>query len=200
LELNRHDQAQDKYKNYQRGISYTDKALGQFWSKFKQSKFAENTIVIITADHGVPYYPSEDMAAVDKREILFRIPFVLIDPDAPEPAVITTQLSQLDVAPTVLSMLDITSKNAFIGRPFYGESATQMNRPILLLSSNGISVRYGDLSCNPVGEMCMEGDNSCRSVGTLQCQTPDDSLLQYGHQAIKYHEYLKLALETGFTI
>lgn len=200
IQPNRHDQAQDKYKNYQRGISYTDKALGQFWNKFKQSKYAENTVVIITADHGVPYYPSEEMAAVDKREILFRIPFVLIDPDAPQPATITTQLSQLDVAPTVLSMLDITSKNAFIGRPFYGESATQKDRPILLLSSNGISVRYGDLICNPVGEMCMEGDESCRQVGTLQCQTPDDSLLQYGMQAIKYHEYLKLALETGFTI
>lgn len=200
IQSNRHDEGQEKYKNYQRGIHYTDKALGQFWKKFKQSKFAKNTIVIITADHGVPYYPSEEMAAVDKREILFRIPFVMIDPDAPQPATITTQLSQLDVAPTVLSMLDIRSTNAFIGRPFYGNSATQSDRPILLLSSNGISVRYGQLSCNPVGEMCLEGDDSCRQVGTMQCLTPDDNLLQYGQQAIKYHEYLKLALETGFTI
>jgi phosphoglycerol transferase MdoB-like AlkP superfamily enzyme len=200
LAPNRYDKADHKYKNYQKGIIYTDKALGQFWDKFKRSKFAENTVVIITADHGVPFYPSEKMAAAEKREILFRIPFILIDPDTTEPAVITTQLSQLDVAPTVLSMLDISSTNAFIGRPFYGDSATQSDRPILLLSSNGLSVRYGDLSCNPVGEMCTAGDNTCKQVGALQCLTHDDSLLKYGQQAINYHEYLKLALETGFVL
>ncbi|MFT6283861.1 MAG: phosphoglycerol transferase MdoB-like AlkP superfamily enzyme [Arenicella sp.] len=197
---NPHDKAQGVYKKYQKGTTYTDKALGQFWNKFKKSKFAENTIVIITADHGVPFYPSEEMSAVDKREILFRIPFVLIDPDTPEPATITTQLSQLDVAPTLLSMLDITSDNTFIGRPFYGKSETQSDWPILLLSSNVISLRYGDLSCNPVGEMCVEGDDYCSQVGTLQCLTSDDSLLLYAQQAQKYYEYLKLALETGFII
>lgn len=196
----RYDQANQIYTDYQKGITYTDKALGQFWDKFKRSKFADNTIVIITGDHGVPFYPNEQISAAHKREILFRVPFVLIDPSTLEPAVINTPLSQLDVAPTVLSMLGISSKNAFMGRPFYGDSSTHADRPILLLSSNGISVRYGELSCNPIGEMCAQGDHSCRQVGVLQCLTSNDESLQYGQQALNYYEYLKLALETGFVL
>ena len=188
------------YSNYQRGINYTDAALGQFWDAFIQSPLADNTIVIITADHGVPFYPSEDLAEADKREILFRIPFVIVDPDDNHPRDIDLQLSQLDLTPTLLSLLNINVENAFIGRPFLGEQKTDSERPILLHSSDGISLRYGDLRCNPKGQMCAVGDNSCSTIGTMQCKTSNEALLQYGQHAISYDNYLQLALETGFTV
>ena len=188
------------YANYQKGIHYTDAALGEFWDAFIQSPLADNTIVIITADHGVPFYHSEALAEADKREILFRIPFIIIDPDNDQPREIDLPLSQLDLTPTLLSLLNINAENSFIGRPFLGQQQTASERPILLHSSDGVSLRFGDLMCNPKGQMCAVGDNSCTTIGAMQCKTSNEALLQYGQDVISYNDYLQLALETGFTV
>ena len=52
-------------QKYITGFRYANKTLGDFLDKFKQSKAAENTIVIISGDHNVRSIL--DYTQVDKR-------------------------------------------------------------------------------------------------------------------------------------
>jgi len=104
------------YHDYTRGIYYSDYALGSFFDKVRKSKLAENTLFIITADHGVWIYP--DNKAIDnviKQEIYFRMPLLFWSPKLIVPGVNPVLGSQLDIAPTILDIIRIRAKNSFLG-------------------------------------------------------------------------------------
>ncbi|WP_426369791.1 LTA synthase family protein [Pseudocolwellia sp. HL-MZ7] len=143
------------YDNYQKGIYYTDNALGEFWRKFENSPLAKNTTVIITADHGVPFYPEGLVNEAKKHEILYRVPLLIVTPERNN-KIITTPLSHLDIAPTILSFLQIHKPVAFIGRPFLGDNATSVPRPLFQMNTAYIGFQYNKMQCLPYKSICNE--------------------------------------------
>ena len=116
------------YNNYLRSIHYTDKALGTFWKKFSASPLADNTIVVIVADHGIWLSSAEDDAknAYLQHEMQFRIP-MLIWEKGNTPAIKTTISSQLDITPTLLDKLGIKTKyNQFIGQDLFNHNRREL--------------------------------------------------------------------------
>lgn len=88
-----------------RGIEYTDRALRRFFAEASRQPWYDNTIFVITADHG-----SRDMpkgSAADSPYIMYHLPFVVFTPDGSvAPRRITDRaMAQFDIAPTLMGLL-----------------------------------------------------------------------------------------------
>ena len=138
----------ENYTNYAKTVNYADYALGKFFESFIKSKISNNTVLIITGDHGVPYYPSSHSTkAEDKIETLYKVPLVIFEKGKEHEKLVETAYSHFDLAPTILSILDIRYTNTFLGRPFLGKDATTSPRPIFLLDHNYYHFKFDDVTC-----------------------------------------------------
>ncbi|WP_162053919.1 LTA synthase family protein [Pontibacter pamirensis] len=94
----------DEEAKFRNSVYYTDQALGNFIKQAKQEPWWQNTIVVITADHGhvmpgndPPYAPSK-----------YHIPFVITGGAIIERGVkVMTIGSQTDIAATLLAKLNL---------------------------------------------------------------------------------------------
>lgn len=106
----------DKLHNY-------DSALGGFLRYFYASPYANNTILVFTADHSTyPEMPFRDVAGPDlKPYFVDRIPLLILDPIHRLPAVFDAKgRNSLDLAPTVLQLAGLqTRANSFMGRSIF---------------------------------------------------------------------------------
>jgi phosphoglycerol transferase MdoB-like AlkP superfamily enzyme len=91
-------------------VKYADHALGRFIASAKASPYWENTVFLIVADHNSRVY-GHSIFPVSR----FHIPALLIGGPV-KPQRISTLASQLDLGPTVLSLLGINSTHPMTGR------------------------------------------------------------------------------------
>ena len=105
-----------------------DKAFGEFWQWFKDSKYAKNTIIVLTADHA-HYYDNYFVPLVkeqsDYKEIFVdRIPLIIYDPIHNLPKNLDANgRTSLDLTPTILHLLDIQNeRNSFLGKSLFEKS------------------------------------------------------------------------------
>ena len=90
-------------------VKYADYALGNFINKAKTSSYWDNTIILIVADHNSRVYGPETIPIYR-----FHIPALILGANI-KPAVVHTLASQIDLAPTVLSLMGIKTNNPMIG-------------------------------------------------------------------------------------
>jgi arylsulfatase len=102
---------------YDRGLAETDRLIGRLLMGLERLNLIKRTCVMVTADHGERFL--EHGTLVHGGDALYdevlHIPFLLFAPGH-APRVITTPVSSLDIAPTVLDVLGIASPPAFQGR------------------------------------------------------------------------------------
>ncbi|MGZ9899666.1 LTA synthase family protein [Shewanella gaetbuli] len=147
------------YDNYLKGVYYTDYAFGAFFEEFKRSELHNNTMLIITGDHGVQFYKSE-LSEIRKTEILYRVPLYIYHKDIQKNLKVKNNHSHLDVAPTILSVLNIEESFSSLGLPLYGKHASDQPRPIFLMNMLNYSFKYGDFSCYQYDGSCQDNHNS----------------------------------------
>ncbi|KUM53690.1 LTA synthase family protein [Rheinheimera sp. EpRS3] len=93
-------------------VKYADWAMGQFFQKAKQSDYWQDTLFLIVADHDNRVY-GDNLIPVEK----FHIPGLILGADT-KPELLKTLASQIDLAPTLLSMMGISSCHTMTGRDF----------------------------------------------------------------------------------
>lgn len=91
-------------------VKYADWAMGQFFNKAKQSAYWQDTLFLIVADHDNRVY-GDNLIPVEK----FHIPGLILGADT-KPEQLNTLASQIDLAPTLLSMMGISSCHTMTGR------------------------------------------------------------------------------------
>jgi phosphoglycerol transferase MdoB-like AlkP superfamily enzyme len=93
------------------GVKFTDYALKEFMTVARTKPWFDNTVFVVVADHCAG---SARKAAlpVDK----YHIPLFIYAPSHIKPAKIDTLSSQIDVAPTLLSLLNFGYDSEFFGR------------------------------------------------------------------------------------
>jgi phosphoglycerol transferase MdoB-like AlkP superfamily enzyme len=91
-------------------VRYADFALGQFMDRARGSDYWANTLFLVVADHDTRVY-GEELVPVSK----FHIPGVILGADV-QPQIISSIASQIDLAPTLLSLLGVDSDQPFFGR------------------------------------------------------------------------------------
>jgi phosphoglycerol transferase MdoB-like AlkP superfamily enzyme len=148
-----------RYKSYVRGTYYTDFAVAKFIRKVQNSRLALNTIIVITGDHGVWVFSSEITDPLQKQEIYFRTPLCIWGPpELLQPGVDPTLGSHVDVAPTLLDMLNIHRTNTFLGRSLVNTNTPDQQRYVIAYLGTIPYFRAADIVSLPSGQFNEEID------------------------------------------
>jgi phosphoglycerol transferase MdoB-like AlkP superfamily enzyme len=91
-------------------VKYTDYALGRLIESARKHPWFADTLFIITADHGANARGTSRIP-VDK----YRIPLFFYSPAHVEPRRVDRLMSQIDIAPTLLGLLDFGYYSKFLG-------------------------------------------------------------------------------------
>lgn len=108
-----HEQPKSTVNN---AVKYADYALGEFIAQAKASEYWQDTLFLIVADHDDRVY-GDNLVPVEK----FHIPALILGADI-QPKKIAAVASQIDLAPTLLSLLGISSTHPMLGRDFTRDS------------------------------------------------------------------------------
>jgi phosphoglycerol transferase MdoB-like AlkP superfamily enzyme len=98
------------------GVRYADHAIGEFIRHLRERPYFNDTLVVIVADHGARVYGREDIPLPT-----YAIPFIVYSPRHIAPRRVAALTSQIDVAPTVLGLLNISYDSVFFGRDVLAE-------------------------------------------------------------------------------
>ncbi len=136
-----------KTNTVENAVRYADYALGKFIESAKTSSYWENTLFLIVADHNSRVYGPE-VIPINR----FHIPGLVLGKNV-KPETVQTIASQIDLAPTLLSLMGIGSEHPMIGHDLTlakyrnepGRAILQYNSTFGLLQGNHIVVLQKDL-------------------------------------------------------
>ena len=92
-------------------VKYSDYALGRLIERARSRPWFDDTVFVITADHGANARGTTQIP-VDK----YLIPVFVYAPKHVAPRQIDRLMSQIDIAPTLLGVLDFSYYTKFLGR------------------------------------------------------------------------------------
>ena len=92
-------------------VKYTDHAIGRFLEQARSRPWFDDTLFVITADHGANARGTTRIP-VDK----YLIPLFVYAPKHIEPRRVERLMSQIDIPPTLLGLLDFDYYSKFFGR------------------------------------------------------------------------------------
>lgn len=110
-----HDPTKQTVNN---AVKYADYALGKFMAEAKKHAYWKDTVFLIVADHDNRVY-GNSLVPIKK----FHIPGLILGADI-KPKRINTIASQIDLGPTLLSLMGVSSAHPMIGRDFAQDSTT----------------------------------------------------------------------------
>ncbi len=93
------------------GVKYADYAIGRFIEAARRQPWFDDTLFIIVADHCAGSAGKTELPV--KR---YEIPLLVYAPSHVKPGRIDTLASQIDIAPTVLGLLNFSYRTKFIGK------------------------------------------------------------------------------------
>ncbi len=124
--------------SYDEEIAFTDQQVGLLLKSLERLRLAEDTIVIVTADHGEGLgQHGHQEHGVNVYDEAVRVPLVFRWPDRiPAGSVHTAPVELVDLAPTVMDLVGIPTVSSFQGRSLssalLGETSLEENRPVFL--------------------------------------------------------------------
>jgi len=93
------------------GIKYCDFAIGEFIRKASEKPWFSNTLFVIVADHCAGSAGQAELPFME-----YQIPFMIYNPALIHPQQIAKLCSQIDVAPTLLGVMNWSYKTKFFGK------------------------------------------------------------------------------------
>lgn len=138
-EINLSEQPKQTVHN---AVKYADHALGEFFAKAKKSDYWHNTLFLVVADHDTRVY-GEELVPVQK----FHIPGLILGADI-QPKTVSTITSQIDLAPTLLSLAGISAYVPTIGQDLSQSDVKPANRAMMQFGDN-----YGWLQGSKDGQI-----------------------------------------------
>jgi len=123
-------------------VLYADWAIGHYLAQAKQEGLLDHTVVLVVGDHGARVYGAEEIPVTS-----YRIPAVFFTPEAKyHGATIERLSSQVDLAPTLLSLAGVSFDAPFFGSDLLaapadgGRAFVNHNRSIGILTDNALAV------------------------------------------------------------
>ncbi len=118
------------------GVKYTDWAIGDFIDRAKTKPWFADTLFVIVADHTHKGRGRQELPIEN-----YHIPMVVYAPGHVAPGRVETLASQIDVAPTVLGMVNFSYRSQFFGHDILREGAV---RPRAFLANYQTVGMYND--------------------------------------------------------
>lgn len=157
-------------------VNYTDQHVGAMIEKWRQSSAWENMLVILIADHGMPYPESLTTGSLERQ----RIPMIWTGGAIKQSAEVDTFCSQADLAATLLAQLGVTHDDFTFSHDIFNEDTPHFafwsyNNAFGMIDSEGHTIF--DCTRNAI----IEGDS-----GTSEQQTRlGKAIVQSIHQDIR---------------
>ena len=99
------------------GVKYTDYSLRKFFEMAKKQSWYKNTVFVIVADHCASSAGKTELP-MDK----YRIPGLVFSEGFIKPEKFTQTMSQIDVMPTVLGLLNFKYQSKFLGQDVFSKN------------------------------------------------------------------------------
>lgn len=103
-------------------VKYADHALGRFIDHARHSRYWDNTLFLVVADHNSRVY-GPSLVPIER----FHIPGLVLGGPITAPQRIRTLASQIDLAPTLISLMGLSGEHPLIGRDL--STPAQQQRP-----------------------------------------------------------------------
>lgn len=165
---------------------YSDFALGEFIRQAKRSNYWDNTIFLIVADHcsrvhGASLVPIE----------YFHIPALILGKDIP-PREENRLASQIDLAPTLLSLIGASGEHPMLGFDFTFPVDDAKTRAILQYDKNFAYLTPGKAVIFQPDKPAQVFE---REEGTLKPTESDENLMKVAHA---YASFGSIAYQNGW--
>jgi phosphoglycerol transferase MdoB-like AlkP superfamily enzyme len=170
----------DESSLFLNSLYYTDQAIGRFISELKKSKLNENTIIIITADHGhrLPFN-----TAIESPET-YKIPLLWLGPMGQygivRDSVLQQLCSQTDIASTLLSTLRIN------------DTDFRWSRNIFEVQKNRFSIstiKTGFVWTDNLGSLSFDY-NGQKIIYNTHAQADSALIIGKAHLQLSFQDYL----------
>lgn len=157
---------------YDFAIRYTDLQIERFIKMLKDRNLLDDTLIVLTSDHGhlsVGWPLRRNIhIARDFYDELYHVPIAFISKDI-SPQKMEGLYSSLDIAPTLLKLLEIPIPSGFRGKPVDGDSDTGRDYIIMEHLGPGTGAGYRSII-----ECCKK-----QSFNWLDYQTTPNSSARY---------------------
>jgi len=101
---------------YDGAIHYMDEQIGRLLRKLDQMSLSDQTVVIITADHGEAFLEHNFFLHVELYKQLLHVPLIIRLPKDRTPRVVETPVGLEDIVPTILNFTGIDIPEQVMGR------------------------------------------------------------------------------------
>ena len=116
---------------YDGGIAYMDRALGRLVDRLKQRGLYDNTLLIVTSDHGEAFGERAMVGhALSVYQDMVHVPLLIKYPRQNSPAVVDDSVSLADLMPTILSVLGYQAPKNMQGRNLLKAAPEAVSEPI----------------------------------------------------------------------
>jgi len=101
---------------YDGGINYVDDQLGKIFEKLDQLGINDNTIIIVTADHGEAFKEHGNWGHWHTYIEEVHVPLIMRGPGIPTKRIYENYVQHIDIVPTILEILNIPQRKEMQGR------------------------------------------------------------------------------------
>ena len=127
-------------QSYQASADFADKMVGRLLDKLDVTGQADNTIIILWADHGYHLGDKESCVKFTLWEKANRVPFIIIAPGVTRPGSRCDRpVSLIDIYPTLVELAGLPTKRDLDGKSLVGllKDPTQKWQPALMTMGRG---------------------------------------------------------------
>ena len=167
-------------------VKYTDWALGDFIARARKRPWFDDTVFVIVADHCAAARGKTDLPL--ER---FHIPMLIYAPKHIQPARIETIASQIDVAPTILGLLDFGYTSRFFGQNILTEGRTHQRAVMANYQTVGYYENGMLVELRPQRRVRVIDAESGKEL------PPSDQTRHFTEEAIGYYQGASDALKHG---
>ncbi|HEY6011968.1 MAG TPA: LTA synthase family protein, partial [Nitrospirota bacterium] len=160
------------------GVKYADYAIGRLIEQAKRRPWFEDTLIVIVADHCAGSAGKTELPV--KR---YEIPLLVYAPSHVRPGKIDTLASQIDIAPTILGLLNMSYRTKFLGKDILKMAPSQERAFISTYQQLGFIKGDKLLIMGP--QKHLAGYAFDRTDGTVRSITPADADIT---EMISYYE------------
>ena len=114
------------YERHREQARYTDQLLGQVLDKLESDDLLTDSVVVVTADHGINFAPDEfdRTATLSTYDQILPVPLFVKAPGQTEGAIITTPVEIVDILATILDLVDLPWQGLTDGHSIYDDDYT----------------------------------------------------------------------------
>ena len=168
-------------------VKYADYALGRYIDAARKSDYWDDTVFLIVADHNSRVYGS-DLVPVSR----FHIPALILGGSVP-PRMFDPVASQIDLAPTLLSIIGVSSEHPMIGHDLSsaealsspGRAIMQFNSTQAYMEGDRVAILQKD---RPIAEYTYDAGR----LLPADSETPD-----LANKALAHASWSSMAYEQG---